>query len=85
MFLKAPKPVTGNKAVTQFFHTKIVPPILWYTCDYVIQFNFVITNIPGAQNTATDYLFCLEADPKDKLVMKILEDVQTLPIEIDVR
>ena len=51
----------------------------------MIQFNFVIAHIPGAQNTAADYLSRLEADPKDKLVMKIREDVQTLPIEINVR
>ena len=51
----------------------------------MIQFNFVIAHIPGAQNTAADYLSRLEADPKDKLVMKIREDVQTLPIEINVQ
>ena len=51
----------------------------------MIQFNFVIAHIPGVQNTAADYLFRLEADPKDKLVMKILEVVQTLPIEINVQ
>ena len=51
----------------------------------MIQFNFVIAHIPGAQNTAADYLSRLEADPQDKLVMKIREDVQTLPIEINVQ
>ena len=51
----------------------------------MIQFNFVIAHIPGAQNTAADYWSRLEADPKDKLVMKIREDVQTLPIEINVQ
>ena len=51
----------------------------------MIQFNFVIAHIPGAQNTAADYLSRLEADPKDKLVMKIREDVQTLPIEISLQ
>ena len=88
IFWSAPKPViifTNNKAVTRFFQTKIIPPALWNACDYVIQFNFVIAHIPGAQNTAADYLSRLEADPKDKLVMKIREDVQTLPIEINVQ
>ena len=88
IFLGAPKPViilTDNKAVTRFFQTKIIPPTLWNACDYVIQFNFVIAHIPGAQNTAADYLSRLEADPKDKLVKKIREDVQTLPIEINVQ
>ena len=87
-FWGAPKQViilTDNKAVTRFFQTKIIPPALWNACDYVIQFNFVIAHIPGAQNTAADYLSRLEADPKDKLVMKIREDVQTLPIEINVQ
>ena len=74
-----------NKAVTRFFQTKIIPPALWIACDYVIQSNFVIAHIPGAQKTAADYLSRLEADPKDKLVMKIREDVQTLPIEINVQ
>ena len=75
IFWGAPKPViilTDNKAVTQFFQTKIIPPALWNACDYVIQFNFVIAHIPGAQNTAADYL-------------SRLEDVQTLPIEINVQ
>ena len=88
IFWGAPKSViilTDNKAVTRFFQTKIVPPALWNACDYVIQFNFVKTHIPGAQNTAADYLSRLEADPKDNLVMKIREDVQTLLIEINVQ
>ena len=87
-FMLKSKPViilTDNKAVTRFFQTKIIPPALWNACDYVIQFNFVIAHITGAQNTAADYLSRLEADPKDKLVMKIREDVQTLPIEINVQ
>ena len=46
---------------------------------------FVIAHIPGAQNTAADYLSLLEADPKDKLVMKVREDLQTVPIEINVQ
>ena len=88
IFWGAPKPViilTDNKAVTRFFQKKIIPPALRNACDYVIQFNFVIAHIPGAQNTAADYLSRLEADPKDKFVMKIREDVQTLPIEINVQ
>ena len=88
IFWGAPKPViilTDNKAVTRFFQTKIIPPALWNACDYVIQFNFVIAHIPRAQNTAADYLSRLETDPKDRLVMKIREDVQTLPIEINVQ
>ena len=71
--------------MTRFFLTKIVSPSLWNACDYVIQFNLVIADIPGAQKTAADNFSGLEADPKDKLVMKIREDVQTVPIEINVQ
>ena len=87
IFWGAPKPViilTDNKAVIHFSNAKNTPSPV-NACDYVIQFNFVIAHIPGAQNTAADYLSRLEADPKDKLVMKIREDVQTLPIEINVQ
>ena len=77
--------LTDNKSATRFVQTKIVPPALWNACDYVIQFNFVIPHIPGAQNTASEYISCLEADPKDKLFMKIREEVQTVPIEINVQ
>ena len=45
----------------------------------------VKAHIPGAQNTVADYLSRLEADPNDNLVMKITEDVQTQPIEINVQ
>ena len=88
MFWGAPKLViilTDNKAVTRFFQTKIVSPALWNACDYVIQFNFVIAHIPGAQSTAADYSSRLEADPKDKLVMKSRKDVQTLLHETNVK
>ena len=87
-FWGAPKPVinlTDNKAVTSFFQTKTVPPALWNACNCVIQFSFVIAHIPRVQNTAADYLSRLEGDLEDKLVMKIREDVQTLPIEINVQ
>ena len=85
IFWGAPKPVIilkDNKAVKRFFETKIVPPALWNACDYVIQFNFVIAHIPGAQNTVTDYFSRLEADPEDKLVIKIRVDAQTVAIKI---
>ena len=88
IFWGAPKPViilTDNEDVTRFLQMKIVPPALWNARDYVIQFNFVIAHIPGARNTAADLLSRLEADLKDNIVMKFREDVQTLPIEINVQ
>ena len=86
IFWGATKPITiltDNKSVTRFFQTKIIPPALWNTCDYVIQFNFVIAHIPGKNNTAADYLPRTETDPKKKLVLKIRKDLETKPIEVN--
>ena len=77
--------LTDNKSVTGFFQTKIVPPTLWNACDYVIQFSFTIAHIPGKNNTAADYLSRLEICPKEKLVLRIREDIPTTPIELNVQ
>ena len=88
IFWGTPKPViilTDNKSVTRFFQTKIIPPTLWNACDYVIQFNFTIAHIPGKNNTAADYLSRLEICPKEKLILRIREDISTTPIELNVQ
>ena len=88
IFWGTPKPViilTDNKSVTRFFQTKIIPPSLWNACDYVIQFNFTIAHIPGKNNTAADYLSRLEISPKEKLILRIREDIPTTPIELHVQ
>ena len=77
--------LTDNKSVTRFFQTKIIPPPLWKACDFVVQFHFTIAHIPGENNTAADYLSRLEIDPRDKLVLKIREDIETTPIEVNVQ
>ena len=87
-FCDMSKPViilTDDNAVTQYFQPNNVPPAMWSACNYVIKFNFVNAHIPEAQNTAAHYLSLLETDPKEKLVMKFREDVQTLPTEINVQ
>ena len=87
-FWGTPKPViilTGNKSVTRFFQTKIIPPPLWNACDVVIQFNFTIAHIPDESNTAADYLSRMEMDPTEKLVLKIRADVEIQPIEANVQ
>ena len=88
IFWGTPKPViilTDNKSVTRFFQAKIIPPTLWNACDYVIQFNFTIAHIPGKNNTAADYLSRLEISPKEKLILRIREDIPTTPIELHVQ
>ena len=78
------KIVIDNNPVTRFFQTK-TPPALWNACDYAIQINFVIKHIPGENITAADYLSRMEMDPKEKLIVKIREDVETRPVEINVQ
>ena len=88
IFWGTPKPViilTDNKSVTRFFQTKIIPPTLWNACDYLIQFNFTIAHIPGKNSTAADYLSRLEICPKEKLILRIREDMSTMPIELNVQ
>ena len=88
IFWGTPKPViilTDNKSVTRFFQTKIIPPLLWNACDFVIQFNFISAHIPGKHNTAANYLSRMGKDPNEKLVLKKREDVETRPIEVDVQ
>ena len=55
LFWGATKPViivTDSKSVTRFFQTKMIPPPLWNTCDFVLLFNFNIAHIQGKKNTA---------------------------------
>ena len=89
IFLGTPKPViilTDNKSVTRFFQKKIIPPPLWNACDFVIQFDFTIAHIiPGKNNTVADYLSRMEMDFNEKLILKIREDVETQPIEVNVQ
>ena len=77
--------LTDKKSVTRFFQTKIIPPTLWNACDYVIQLNFTIAHIPGKNNTAADYLLRLGFCPKEKLILRIREDISTTPIERNVQ
>ena len=76
---------TDNELVTRFFQTKIILPVHWNDCDYVIQFDFVIAHIPGKSNTAADYLFHMGIYPKEKLVLTIRADEETSPIEVKVQ
>ena len=88
IFWGTPKPViilTDSKSVTRFFQTKIIPPPLWNACDFVIHLNVTIALIPCKNNTAADYLSRMEKNPTEKLVLKIREDVETRPIEVNVQ
>ena len=76
---------TDNRSVTRFFQTKIIPPALWNACDYILQYNFVIAHVPGAMNTAADFLSRAESNPTEKLEMNIRNDVNTKAIEVNIQ
>ena len=71
-----------NKSVTRFFMTKAIPPSLWNSCDYVLQFNFKIAHIAGSVNTAADFFSRLELKVTEMIHLNIRNDVQTTPIEV---
>ena len=74
--------LTDNKSATRFLQTKAIPPALWNACDYVLQFNFPIAHIAGSVNTAADFLSRLKLKVKEKIRLKIREDIHTTPIEV---
>ena len=69
--------MTDNRSVTRFFQTKAIPPTLWNACDYVLQFNFHIMHVAGTQNTAADFLSRIELTPKERVELKIREDIRS--------
>ena len=87
IFWGATKPVTimtDSKSVTRFFQTKMIPPPSWSACDFVMQFNFIIAHIPRKLKTSTDFLSRLEMDPDEKIILKIIEDIPTKPIKVNI-
>ena len=77
--------MTDNRSVTRFFQTKAIPPTLWNACDYVLQFNFHIMHVAGAQNTAADFLSRIEFNPKERVELKIREDIKIRPIQVNLQ
>ena len=77
--------LTDNRSVTRFFQTTTTPPALWNACDYVLQFKFRIMHVAGSQNTAADFLSRLELTPKEKVQLKLRDDMITAPIEVNLQ
>ena len=77
--------LSENRSVTRFFQTKTTPPALWNACDYVLQFKFRIMHVAGSQNTAADFLSRLELTPKEKVQLKLRDDIITAPIEVNLQ
>ena len=87
IFWCAEKPAivtTDTKSITRFFQKKLIPPPLWKTCDFVLQFNFTVAHIPANMNTAADFLTRLEVESNEKGIIKIREDILTILSEVSI-
>ena len=74
--------LTENKSLTRFFQVKAIPLALWNACDHVLQLNSKETHIADSVNTAADFLSGLEHKFTEKIRLKIMEDIQTTPLEV---
>ena len=63
----------------------MITPSLWNACDFVLQFHFKIAHVPGRMNTAANFLFRLDINPKNKVLLQIREDLQTTPIQVNIQ
>ena len=77
--------LTDNRSVPRFFQTKTTPPALWNACDYVLQFQFRIMHVEGSQYTAADFLSRLKLTPKEKVQLKLRDDILTSPIKANLQ
>ena len=76
--------ITNSKSFTRFIQTKMIPPPLCNTCDFVLQYNFTIAPVLGKINTAADFISGSETDPNEKIIVKIRKDIPTNPIEVNI-
>ena len=74
--------MTDNRSVTRFFQTKAIPPTLWNACDYALQFNFHIMHVAGTQNTEADVLSKIDLNPKERVELKIRNDITIRLIQV---
>ena len=77
--------MTDNRWVTRFFQTKAITPTLWNACDYVLQFIFHIIHVAGTQNTAADFLSRIDLNPKERVELKIKNDITIQPIQVNLQ
>ena len=74
--------LTDNKSNTRFFQTKAIPPALWNSYDYALQFNFKIAYIAGSVNTAAVFVCRLQLKVTERIRHKVQKDIQPTLIEV---
>ena len=75
--------MTDNKALTRFFQSKRLPPKLWNYRDQALQFDFVLAHVPGVENPAADYLSRIDIHPKDRIHLKLHDEIPANEVEFD--
>ena len=75
--------MTDNKAATQFFQAKQIPPKLWNFCDQVLHFNFILAHVPGIENPAADYLSRLDVAPANRVSLRLTDSIPIDRIELN--
>ena len=75
--------MTDNKALTRFFQSKGIPPKLWNYCDQALHFDFVLAHVPGVENPAADYLSRIDIHPKNRIHLKLHDEIPVFKVEID--
>ena len=76
--------MTDNKSLTRFFQANRIPPSKWKTCYQTLQFTFDLTQLPGVENPAADYLPQLETRPEERVHLKLNDSIPVYLIEIDI-
>ena len=56
---------------------------LWNACDYVLKFNVHIMHVAGTQKRAADFLPRIEFNQKEKIELKLREDITIRPIQVN--
>ena len=56
---------------------------MWNYCDQVLQFDFVLTHVPGTEISAADYLSRLDINSQDRIHLQLNEEIRVCHVEID--
>ena len=75
--------MTDHRALTRFFQSKRIPPKLWNYCDQALHFDIVLAHVPGVENPAADYLSRIDIHPKDRIHLKLHDEIPVFKVEID--
>ena len=77
--------MTDNRSAAHFFQTKAIPLTLWNACDYVLHSCFHVMHVAVTQNSAVDCLSRFDMNRKERVELKIREDITFSPIQVNLQ